>query len=129
MGHEEELFKVFIVPERRGRYLSLLESAKSRTKLVNRLPHCHDIDPRYSRLVPVHLQTSEDIHSLLAAEGAPQTCHVVSELSDVDGRDMPLIEALDAVVASGMGTLLSCIAGKLAYYEGEEPGERYILQK
>ena len=129
MGHEEELFKAFIVPERRGRYLALLESAKKRSKLVNRLPHCHDIDPRYSRLVPVHLQTSEDIYSLLTAEGAPQTCHVVSELSDVDGRDMPLIEALDVVVASEMGTLLSCIPGKLAYYEGEEPGERYILQK
>ena len=129
MGHEEKLFKAFIVPERRGRYLSLLKSAKKRTKLVNRLPHCHDIDPRYSRLVPVHLQTSEEIYSLLAAEGAPQTCHVVSELGDVDGRDMPLLEALDAVVASGMGTLLSCIAGKLAYYEGEDPGERYILQR
>ena len=28
-----------------------------------------------------------------------------------------------------VGTLLSCIEGKLAYYESEEPGERYILHR
>jgi hypothetical protein len=28
-----------------------------------------------------------------------------------------------------MGTLLSCIPGKLAYYEGEGPSDRCILER
>jgi len=29
----------------------------------------------------------------------------------------------------GNGTLLSCIPGRLGYFEGEDPGERYVLAR
>jgi hypothetical protein len=37
------------------------------------------------------------------------------------------LSALKEVVGYGMGTLISCIPGRLAYFESED--ERYILQK
>ena len=42
---------------------------------------------------------------------------------------MPLHDALNDVVGSSDGTFVSCIPGKLAYFEGEEPNERYILER
>jgi hypothetical protein len=37
--------------------------------------------------------------------------------------------ALEKVVGQGMGTLLSCIPGELAYYEGQAPADRCILAR
>jgi hypothetical protein len=42
---------------------------------------------------------------------------------------MTLDVALDAVVGRGMGAFLSCIPGRLAFFEAEGPGERYILDR
>ena len=42
---------------------------------------------------------------------------------------MDLRDALGATVTFGMGTLISCIPGELAYYEGESLHARYILQR
>jgi hypothetical protein len=69
------------------------------------------------------------IRQLLEARGAPGTCHLFSEDPDLDGVTLPLSEALEAIVGRGVGTLVSCLPGRLGYYEGEEPGERYILER
>jgi hypothetical protein len=42
---------------------------------------------------------------------------------------MALKDALIAVVGQGLGTLLSCVPGKLGYFEGEEKDARFILEK
>jgi hypothetical protein len=42
---------------------------------------------------------------------------------------MPLDAALEGVYCGDMGAIISCIPGKLAYYEGEDHGERYILDR
>jgi hypothetical protein len=39
----------------------------------------------------------------------------------------PLADALSRVIGAGYGTFLSCVPGKLGYYEAETPGERYFL--
>ncbi len=70
-----------------------------------------------------------EIARLLADLGAPETCWAVSDWPALDRRELSLMDALKEVVGSGMGTLLSCVPGRLAYYEGEEMGERWILQR
>ena len=42
---------------------------------------------------------------------------------------MGLSEALAEVIGRGMGTFISCLPGKLAYFEGEERNERYICHR
>jgi len=61
--------------------------------------------------------------------GAPEQCHAISTISDLDGHQWPLRETLDGVLGMGNGIVLSCIPGKLAYYESEEKNGRYILSR
>jgi hypothetical protein len=56
--------------------------------------------------------------------GAPETCHVIG--GEHDGKDMDLLTALKQIVGYGTGTVLSCLPGKLAYFEGEIR-ERFLL--
>jgi hypothetical protein len=52
----------------------------------------------------------------------------MSEQTELDGSLMPVADALNRVVGHGCGTFLSCVPGKLGYYEGEDPEERYLLR-
>ena len=56
--------------------------------------------------------------------GAPETCHVIG--GKHDGEDVELLTALKQIVGYGTGTVLSCVPGKLAYFEGEIR-ERFLL--
>ncbi len=67
------------------------------------------------------------MYAILGGLGAPDTCHVISE-GRFDGQEMELLAALEETVGSGFGTVISCLPGRLGYFEGEMR-ERYILQK
>lgn len=126
MDHEQA-FHSFVVSEKQDRYAQSLRSPKDRKKLVDRLNHNHDFDPRFLLSIPSDRQTESTILELLRTRGAPETCHVISANPQLDGKQMPLVDALAKTVAMGHGTVVSCIPGKLAYYEGEDPGERFLL--
>jgi hypothetical protein len=55
---------------------------------------------------------------------------LLSEDSDLDGRDIALDEVLNTVVdgASHHATFISCVPGRLAYFHDEEPESRYFLK-
>ena len=127
--HEEAFARSFIVPQKRDRYLSLLGSPKGRLKLAHGLNHCADLDMRYANLVPAGQQSVEAIEKILKQKGAPSLCHVMSSNPATDGEEMPLHKALAETVGETMGTLISCVPGKLAYFEFEDAGERYILER
>ena len=128
-SHEEQFARSFIVPEKRSRYLTLLESKTGRSKLLNGLNHCHDLDPRFATLIPSDQQSTATIESLLRQKGAPDICYLMSANSDIDAREMSLSDALLETVGMDSGTLISCIPGKLAYFELEGFDGRYILQR
>ena len=127
--HEEALIRAFVRAERRPRLLELLGNRNGRAKLRASLAHFRDLDSRFVECVPPSKQRAEAIEAILRAKGASDTCHVVSEEESLDGRDLPLGAALARIVGSGMGALVSCIPGRLGYFESEEAGERYILQR
>ena len=127
MSPEEALIRAFVRPERRTRLLTLLGDAKRRSKLRASLAHFHDLDLRFAQRVS-GLRAGE-IEVKLRAMGAPDRCHVLSESAELDGQTPTLEVALEAVVGRGMGALISCIPGRLGYFESEEVGERYILQR
>jgi hypothetical protein len=129
MNHETELVKAFITPLKRSRYFSLLESPKGRLKLIKELDHFGDLDMHYAKLIPMSQQSADGIERLLKQKGAPAICHVMSVNSNIDNQELSLCKALEETVGRGMGTVISCIPGKLAYFEDEEPNERYILER
>jgi hypothetical protein len=122
------LVKAFVVHAKQERTLDFLRKPTRRRYILAALPHFKDLDPRFARMVPKP-QSASSIVRLLQSRGAPPVCYVVSEDKDLDGRAMWLKEALDAVVGMGMGTLLSCIPGRLRYFEAETPGRRYFLER
>lgn len=127
--HEHEFARNFIVPEKRARYLSLLESKSGRKKILNGFNHCRDLDPRFARRVPDNQSSAGSIEVILRQKGAPDTCHVISDNPDIDGQETALSEALSKTVGMDAGTLISCIPGKLAYFEMEGFDGRYILER
>ena len=78
------------------------------------------------RASPGHL---DKIYELLRDRGAPSRCYVMSASSDLDGQEVDLNEALEDVVGVNDGTFISCIPGRLAFFEGEGPNERYVLHR
>jgi len=96
-------------------------------KFLSELYHlCWLLDPRYSQEVP---SSADALHSL-RSEGAPDLCYVMSNVAELDGREMPLQEAIEAAdAAEMMGTVVDCIPGRLAYYSGEGAEGQMILRR
>jgi hypothetical protein len=139
MEHEEALIRAFIVPAKRQRYLDKLSSPKTRQQFIaDSLYHMRDLDQRYTEKAEIHTPLVEfearrassidALYELLRDRGAPSRCYVVST-TELDGQEADLREALDRVCGSCEGTFISCIPGRLAYFEGETPDQKYILQR
>ena len=129
MNHEEELIRSFFMPTKRQRYLDFVAKPKTRQKFLRELAHFKSLDPRYLLTIPPNRQHAKEIALILTQKGAPHSCWVTSEDTRLDGKEMPLSEALREVVGRQMGTFLSCIPGRLAYFEGEDMGSRWILER
>jgi hypothetical protein len=126
---EEQFVKSFIAPQKRDRYLSLLKTDKGRSKLLRDLNRPSDLDSRYAASIPSKEVTVDGIEKMLLRRGAPAICYVMSSNGLIDGQILPLREALADTIGYENGTLISCIDGKLGYFELEDGGEAYILEK
>lgn len=52
---------------------------------------------------------------------------VISEMLAMDGKEMRLEAAMHEVWGQGIGSVLSCIPGKLAFFEDEEMHSQRLL--
>ena len=128
--HEQAFIEGFVQKWRRERAFLCLADLRRRRKFTGRFAH-HGRDilmPECLRSVVPSQQHAKDIYSILVSLGAPERCHVISENGSLDGKEMDLLLCLREVVGCGMGTVISCIPGRLGYFEGEVR-ERYILQR
>ena len=129
MDHETALINAFVVSSKRERLIEFLQSPERRAKVLATLYHFRDLDPRFLVELAPSDQHAEGIATLLAKRGAPSQCHLISTDHELDGRDLPLVEALQQIIGFGQGTLVSCIPGRLGYFEGESPKDRFILAR
>ncbi len=126
--HEESLIRAFVAPHRREQFLRRLANPKTRAKILDQLAHFQDLDPRFAHQVPPDKRTAAAIYRVLKEKGAPDTCYVMGN-SDLDGREVVLRGALERIVDASFGDFISCIPGKLGFFAGEYPDERYILER
>ena len=129
MDHEQAFVLSFIVVAKQSRYLQKLASSKHRRAFLSRLHHNLDYDPKFASQVPPSEQSAALVYKRLRELGAPEQCHAIAAGADLDGQELHLREALTEVLGMGDGVVLSCIPGKLAYYEAEGKNERYILAR
>jgi hypothetical protein len=128
--HEEAFVESFVQSARRERVRLALANRKKRAKFVREFAHhgTYILAPEYLRSIKPSQQNPDSICAILHGLGAPDTCYLISEDSNLDGKEMDLLAALRQIVGYGMGTVMSCFPGRLGYFEGELK-ERYILQK
>lgn len=128
--HEEQFIKNFIVASKRERYLSMFESRRARSKLIEGFYHLHDLDVDLATKVPSGEQSTKRIFQILKNKAAPDICYVISTNDKLDGKEAMLLNVLEEIVGTcDDGTFISCIPGKLGYYEGEDIDTRLILEK
>jgi len=99
MDHETAFIKTFVLPDKQSRWLELLSKAKRRHIFPHRLADDRDFDRKFKVELKPSQQNPEDVERILKLCGAPQVCHVISESSEADGRDMPLRKALKKYLA------------------------------
>lgn len=122
---EEATIQAFILKEKKQRYREMLALPKTRSKIVDDLNHCRDIDERFATPIRYFNEVIDELRK----RGAPTNCHLISSINGLDGTDLPLAAALPLVEEGGWGTILSCIPGQLAYYYDECGFRRLILER
>lgn len=128
MEHELLLIKNFVIKERQERYLNLIATEKGRKKFRTYIAHFKDLNSKYC--IPItSFNSYSELHDSLKSSGAPDICYVIAENSKYDMNALPIMDAARQLFSSGMAYFLSCIPGKLAYYEGEDANQRFILKR
>jgi hypothetical protein len=127
MNHDEATVKAFVIPSRQQRYLSFLSNPKRRADFTAELAHFKALNRHYAKRIPAAQHDASSVAKLLTSKGAGRKCWVISENSELDAREMDLETALRATIGCGMGTIISCVPGRLAYFEDED--DTYILER
>ncbi len=65
--------------------------------------------------------------AVLIRAGAPPRCHVIA-YGDLDGRELPLREAVDNLLWIG-SVFVSCIPGRLGLYASEDGSNVFVLMR
>jgi hypothetical protein len=125
--NELALIAAFVRRNKRDRYREILSNPRLRRKFTDRLAHFTDFDPRYRLPIPSNKLFVENIVTELQKRHSPNIVFAISEDPALDQRELSLVEALKQIVGRGMGTVLSCIPGHLAFVETED--ERFILER
>ncbi|MDP2875436.1 MAG: hypothetical protein Q8O00_04570 [Holophaga sp.] len=128
MNHEAAFTKAFILSEKRARFIQGLENPKRRKELLEQMSLHLPYVPKLGVEVPISQDFPEELEKLLVAKGAGTTCHVTVDGLKIDGRELPLRQALDQICMHEGGAILSCIPGRLAYYKPASPGQGVILE-
>jgi hypothetical protein len=120
-NHEEAIIRAFIEKSRQERCLYLLSDQKRRKTFTGKLSHFKWLDERFARPIsPSTVHTAAEIATLLRKKGASERVWVISQRGEIDGQELGLDDALRAIWGTDWGTFLSCIPGKLAYFNEEE---------
>ena len=130
MNEHERGFLDFLAEPSKRRMATLLDlGGKRRRDVRELLDHSVQLQPLSIKHLTGKDAEAGSVAATLRKLGAPPTCFVLSANSDLDGREMPLTDALDAVVAKGQGTFVSCIPGRLGFYEYEDMKSSYLLSR
>jgi hypothetical protein len=125
--NEHSLIAAFVKRSKRDRYREILSNQRLRHKFTSQLAHFTDFDPKYRLPIPSNKLFVNNIALELQKRHSPKIVFAISEDPALDQKELPLVEALKQIVGRGMGTVLSCVPGRLAFVETED--ERFILER
>ncbi|QFT89039.1 hypothetical protein FIU87_10310 [Bacillus sp. THAF10] len=131
---EEIIVKAFFTKRIQQRVLFEFFSEKKRMDAMNRLNHNYSNTLRKEFMIEITKPNSDplEIEKLLKKQGASRNCYAMSWNDKIDGKHMSLSSALEVAVGEGFPSIISCIPGRLAYFEAEQeygPPPRFILNR
>jgi hypothetical protein len=130
MNEHELGFTTFLAGPTQRRMRTLLELGPKRRKDVRALlDHSIRLDRRFAQHLDGAGDSARLVEAALKRLGAPATCYVISADEALDGQEMPLSDALNAVEPGHFGAFISCIPGKLSYFRYEDAKSAYLLEK
>lgn len=121
--HEEKTIRAFVSKERQER--ELLRLARGDVDDAT-WSHRAPLDPRTMWQVPADWG-ADRLVAELRQRGAPDTA--VGIYGQLAEQAVALDDAVRAVFAARRGDLISLVPGRLAYYDGEDPHESYVLSR
>ena len=127
MHNEQSLVSAFVKRSKRERYQDILSNPRLRHKFTSQLAHFTDFDSRYRLPLSSNKLFVDNVARELQKRRSPNIVYAISEDPSLDQKELPLLEALQKIVGRGMGSILSCIPGCLAFVETED--ERFILER
>jgi hypothetical protein len=125
--NEHSFIAAFVKRNKRDRYREILSNPRLRHKFTERLAHFTDFDPKFRLPIPSKKLFIDNITFELKKRHSPELVFAISEDPTLDQKELPLVKALKQTVGRGIGTVLSCIPGRLAFVETED--ERFILER
>lgn len=108
----------FLVPEKRARWKYLVERPSRRADLMDELEDAVFLPAAIIPAEYSHLADC-DLERFLKERGAPARCYSLSIVPGCRSVFLDLSDALFRTHGEDSTTLLSCIPGRLAYFEGE----------
>lgn len=131
---EEIVVKSFFNKRIQQRVLFELSSSKKRGDAIGRLNHKYLDTLRNEFMIEIPKPNSDpdEIEKLMKEQGAGKKCYVMSSDSEMDGKEFSLTTAIEELIWYGMPSIISCIHGKLAYFQAEQsfgPPPRFILKR
>lgn len=128
---EKIIVNSFLRRQKRERALYELAHQDKRHDFIHSMEDY--FDPKYVVRIERHICDYNELHDILARNGAQATCYVMGLTPDpnLDGKIMTLRDAAERVFLAGP-KLLSCIHGEFAYYESHPQDviyPRYLLAR
>jgi hypothetical protein len=129
MNDHEAGFLAFIEEPQRRRVQTLFQlGEKRRRDIVSLLHHNIRLDRRYCRPIPGEQLSVGPVERRLVQLGAPAICFVIGG-GDLDGGEFILKSALLTLIGFSDGAFVSCIPGKLGYYQYEGPNDGHLCHR
>jgi hypothetical protein len=125
--NEQALIAAFVKRGKRDRYREFVSHPRLRHKFTSQLAHFADFDPIYRLSLSSNKLFVENIARELQKRHSPNVVFAIAEDPALDQKELPLVEALHRIVGRGMGAVLCCLPGRLAFVETED--ERFILER
>lgn len=126
-SHELALVARFVLSKKRDRYRELVCDPRQRHRFISKLSHFADFDFRYRIPIASGRLFAGNTAGELKRRRSPDRVFVISEDPALDQQELNLADALQRTIGNGIGSVLSCIPGQLAFVETED--ERFILER
>jgi hypothetical protein len=128
-GWEEQFIRKYASKAKQARYLSMLKGPKHRRKFLECLNHTFEYDPRWAIALPDADQSESGLLQLLRARYVADTCHIMADGNDSDGRSLRLELGIQELHRNWWGTVVICPPVPIAIYKPEVPGQPVLLER